>query len=117
MRVFDRFWSCLPYLHPMATAIGASINDGIDADRAGCHDLLGTRCDPYVHQFLAGDAWGVRCHANLVRAVALKIPPGSNNGERSRSASSPAGTITDSASAGHSIQTARGEALHPRLSL
>jgi uncharacterized protein YcgI (DUF1989 family) len=70
MRVFDRFWSCLPYLRPMATVIGDCINYGIDADGAGCHDLLGTRCDPYVHQLLTGEAWDVCCHSNLVRAVA-----------------------------------------------
>jgi hypothetical protein len=70
MRVFDRFWSCLPYLRPLATVIGDSINYGIDADGAGCHDLLGTRCDPYVHKLLTGDDWDVCCHSNLVRAVA-----------------------------------------------
>ena len=69
MRVFDRFWSCLPYLRPMATVIGDSINYGIDADSAGCHDLLGTRCDPYVHKLLTGAEWEVCCHSNLVRAV------------------------------------------------
>jgi uncharacterized protein len=34
MRVFDRFWSCLPYLRPLATVIADSINYGIDADGA-----------------------------------------------------------------------------------
>jgi uncharacterized protein YcgI (DUF1989 family) len=70
MRVFDRFWSCLPYLRPMATVTGDSVNYGIDADGAGCHDLLGTRCDPYVHKLLTGDEWDVCCHSNLVRAIA-----------------------------------------------
>ena len=69
MRVFDRFWSCLPYLRPMATVIGDSINYGIDPDGAGCHDLLGTRCDPYVHKLLTGAEWELCCHSNLVRAV------------------------------------------------
>ena len=69
MRVFDRFWSCLPYLRPMATVIGDSINYGIDPDGAGCHDLLGTRCDPYVHKLLTGAKWEVCCHSNLVCAV------------------------------------------------
>src|SRR5687768_7659011 len=55
MRVFDRFWSCLPYLRPIATVTGDSVNYGIDADGAGCHDLLGTRCDPYVHKMLTGE--------------------------------------------------------------
>lgn len=70
MRVFDRFWSCLPYLRPIATVTSDSVNYGIDADGAGCHDLLGTRCDPYVHKMLTGEELDVCCHSNLVRAVA-----------------------------------------------
>lgn len=70
MKVFDRFWSCLPYLRPIATVTGDSINYGIDEDGAGCHDLLGTRCDPYVHKMLTGEDLDVCCHSNLVRAVA-----------------------------------------------
>src|SRR5262245_59194722 len=70
MRVFDRFWSCLPYLRPMATVTGDSVGYGIDEDGAGCHDLLGTRCDPYVHKLLTGEELDVCCHSNLVRAIA-----------------------------------------------
>ena len=70
MRVFDRFWSTLPYLRPMATITGDSINYGFDADGAGCHDLLGTRCDPYVHQMLTGEQLDCCCHSNLIRAIA-----------------------------------------------
>ncbi len=45
--VFDRLWSCLPYLRPMVTIIGDSLQ-GYEDDVGGrCHDLLGTRCDPY----------------------------------------------------------------------
>jgi len=70
LKVFDRFWSCLPYLRPIATITGDSINYGIDEDGAGCHDLLGTRCDPYVHKMLTGEDLDVCCHSNLTRAVA-----------------------------------------------
>ena len=70
MKIFDRFWSCLPYLRPIATITGDSINYGIDEDGAGCHDLLGTRCDPYVHKMLTGEELDVCCHSNLVRAIA-----------------------------------------------
>jgi uncharacterized protein YcgI (DUF1989 family) len=69
MKVFDRFWSCLPYLRPIATVTGDSINYGIDEDGAGCHDLLGTRCDPYVHKILTGEELDVCCHSNLIRAI------------------------------------------------
>ena len=53
----------------MATVTGDSINYGIDADGAGCHDLLGTRCDPYVHKMLTGEDFDYCCHSNLFRAV------------------------------------------------
>jgi hypothetical protein len=45
---FDRLWSCLPYLRPMVTIIGDSLSGyGVDEVGGRCHDLLGTRCDPY----------------------------------------------------------------------
>jgi uncharacterized protein YcgI (DUF1989 family) len=67
---YDRLWSCLPYLRPMLTITNDTVNYGIDADGAGCHDLLGTRCDPYVHKLLNGEDFDFCCHSNLVRAVA-----------------------------------------------
>lgn len=66
----DRLWSCLPYLRPMLTITNDTVNYGIDGDGAGCHDLLGTRCDPYVHKLLTGEDFDSCCHSNLVRAVA-----------------------------------------------
>lgn len=65
-----RFWSVLPYLRPMATVVADTVDYGYDADGAGCHDLLGTRCDPYVHKLLTGQTLDCCCHSNLVRAVA-----------------------------------------------
>jgi uncharacterized protein YcgI (DUF1989 family) len=67
---FDRLWSCLPYLRPMLTFTADSIHYGRDEDGAGCHDLLGTRCDPYVRKMLNGEEFDLSCHSNLVRAVA-----------------------------------------------
>src|SRR5882724_12646344 len=66
---FDRLWSCLPYLRPLLTITADTVQYGRDADGGGCHDLLGTRCDPYVHKLLTGAEWDVCCHSNLVRAV------------------------------------------------
>ena len=67
---FDRLWSCLPYLRPMLTITNDTISYGIDEDGAGCHDLLGTRCDPYVQKLLNGEEFDYTCHSNLVRAIA-----------------------------------------------
>jgi uncharacterized protein YcgI (DUF1989 family) len=67
---YDRLWSCLPYLRPMLTITADTIQYGRDEDGAGCHDLLGTRCDPYVHKLLNGEDFDLCCHSNLVRAVA-----------------------------------------------
>ena len=69
LKTYDRFWSSLPYLRPMATITDESVQYGIDSDGAGCHDLLGTRCDPYVHKLLNGEDFDLCCHSNLVRAV------------------------------------------------
>ena len=70
MHVGDRFWSVLPFLRPMATVTADTVNYGFDEDGAGCHDLLGTRCDPYIHKLLTGEELDVCCHSNLVRAIA-----------------------------------------------
>jgi hypothetical protein len=49
---------------------GDSVQYGRDEHGGGCHDLLGTRCDPYVHKLLNGEEFDLCCHSNLVRAVA-----------------------------------------------
>jgi uncharacterized protein YcgI (DUF1989 family) len=54
----------------MATVVADTVAYGYDADGAGCHDLLGTRCDPYVHKLLTGQELDCCCHSNLVRAIA-----------------------------------------------
>ena len=64
-----RLWSNLPFLRPMATFIGDTVAYGRDEDDAGCHDLLGTRCDPYVNQMLSGAPYDFHCHSNLTRAI------------------------------------------------
>src|SRR5215831_17341363 len=70
LSTFDRLWSCLPYLRPMLTITADTVRYARDEDGAGCHDLLGTRCDPYVHKLLNGEEFDLCCHSNLVRAVA-----------------------------------------------
>ena len=66
----DRVWSTLPFLRPLFTVTGDSLADyGTDADGGRVHDLLGTRCDPYVNQMLTGEAFDFHCHSNLTRAV------------------------------------------------
>ena len=52
---FDRLWSTLPYLRPLVT-ITADTLAGYGVDEVGgrVHDLLGTRCDPYVNRLLMG---------------------------------------------------------------
>ena len=71
LSVFDRMWSTLPYLRPLATVVGDTLSDyGVDAEGGRVHDLLGTRCDPYVNEMLTGESFDFHCHSNLVRAVA-----------------------------------------------
>ncbi|MFD2191204.1 urea carboxylase-associated family protein [Pistricoccus aurantiacus] len=67
---YDRLWSSLPYLRPMVTIIDDSLADyGVDDDGGRVHDLLGTRCDPYVNTLLTGEDFDFHCHSNLVRAI------------------------------------------------
>ncbi|WP_169251352.1 urea carboxylase-associated family protein [Brevibacterium sp. 'Marine'] len=67
---FDRLWSTLPFLRPMATIVGDTLSDyGTDPEGGRVHDTLGTRCDPYVSQMLSGVDFDYHCHSNLVRAI------------------------------------------------
>jgi uncharacterized protein YcgI (DUF1989 family) len=78
----DRMWSNLPFMRPLC----GIIRDGCRLDSVGrdeqndgrtgvtrwngrCHDLLGTRCDPYVSHMLTSTSYDFHCHSNLVRAV------------------------------------------------
>lgn len=81
----DRLWSCLPFMRPLAGVVGDACllrdavggreerrdeRGGVTAYGGRCHDLLGTRCDPYVSHMLTGAEYDFHCHSNLVRAVA-----------------------------------------------
>lgn len=68
---YDRLWSCLPYMRPMLTIIHDSLGWYGQDERGGrVHDLLGTRCDPYIKSVLTlGAQYDFHCHSNLVRAV------------------------------------------------
>lgn len=69
--IHDRLWSTLPFLRPLATITDDTLaNYGIDGDGGRVHDLLGTRCDPYVNHLLTGEDFHFHCHSNLTRAVA-----------------------------------------------
>ena len=70
LTTFNRLWSTLPFLRPMATITADSLeNYGVDAQGGRVHDLLGTRCDPYVNRMLTGEDFDYHCHSNLTRAV------------------------------------------------
>ncbi len=99
LSTFDRLWSNLPYMRPMLTIIADTLTARLTfpTEFGGrCHDLLGTRCDPYINHLLSSsssgsgsadpqghraDAGGTsgggqggqdfdyHCHSNLARAV------------------------------------------------
>ncbi|KAK0372132.1 hypothetical protein CPAR01_00492 [Colletotrichum paranaense] len=72
----DRLWSNLPYMRPLATIIKDSLDwYGEDEHGGRVHDLLGTRCDPYINTVLSGGNYNFQCHSNLTRAV---VPYGLN---------------------------------------
>ncbi|MCR8827419.1 urea carboxylase-associated family protein [Pseudosulfitobacter koreensis] len=67
----DRMWSSIPALRPMATVIHDTLDwYGIDSFGGSVHDVIGTRCDPYTHNLLAGGQYHHCCHSNLSRALA-----------------------------------------------
>lgn len=67
---YDRLWSTLPYLRPLLTITNDTLESyGVDEDNARVHDLLGSRCDPYVNRMLTGEDFDFHCHSNLTRAV------------------------------------------------
>lgn len=64
-----RLWSTLPYLRPMVTITGDSMDYGPDEDGAAAHDLIGTRCDPYGYMLQTGLDNEKSCHTNLTKAI------------------------------------------------
>lgn len=67
----DRLWSSFPNLRAMATIIHDTLDwYGFDAFGGSVHDVIGTRCDPYTHNLLAGGQYHYCCHSNLTRALA-----------------------------------------------
>jgi uncharacterized protein len=69
--VGHRLWSTMPFLRPMATITADSLGwYGFDADGAGVHDVIGTRCDPYTNRLLTGGDYHHCCHSNLSRSLA-----------------------------------------------
>ena len=67
----DRMWSTFPALRPMATVTHDTLEwYGIDEFGGSVHDVIGTRCDPYTGNLLAGTQYHHCCHSNLTRALA-----------------------------------------------
>ena len=73
----ERMWSSFPNLRPMATIVEDTLDwYGIDEFGGSVHDVIGTRCDPYTGNLLAGSQYHYCCHSNLTRALSdhLGIP-------------------------------------------
>jgi uncharacterized protein YcgI (DUF1989 family) len=67
----QRMWSSFPHLRPMATITHDTLGwYGKDEFGGSVHDVIGTRCDPYTHQLLAGGQYHHCCHSNLTRVLA-----------------------------------------------
>jgi len=70
LKVYDRLWSCFPYLRPMATFVFDSLKDyGIDEDGGALHDVIGTRCDDYTYKLITGKERFQSCHSYLTEAI------------------------------------------------
>ncbi len=74
LTVGERMWSSFPYLRPMGTIIEDTLGwYGIDEFGGSVHDVIGTRCDPYTGNLLAGSQYHHCCHSNLTRALAAHL--------------------------------------------
>ncbi|KIC16398.1 urea carboxylase-associated family protein [Leisingera sp. ANG-DT] len=74
----ERMWTSFPHLRPMATITTDTLGwYGMDEFGGSVHDVIGTRCDPYTGNLLAGSQYHYCCHSNLTRALAdhLGISP------------------------------------------
>jgi len=68
-------------MRPLVTIIADSLSwYGADERGGRVHDLLGTRCDPYINTLLSGPeaSYDFHCHSNLTRAI---IPFGLNESD------------------------------------
>jgi len=68
-------------MRPLVTIIADSLSwYGKDETGGRVHDLLGTRCDPYINTLLSGPeaSYDYHCHSNLTRAV---VPFGLNESD------------------------------------
>ncbi len=71
LSVSDRIWSSHPFMRPIATIVDDTLDwYGFDEFGGSVHDVIGTRCDPYTHNLLAGGQYHHCCHSNLTRALA-----------------------------------------------
>ncbi len=78
----DRMWSSLPYMRAMATITEDTLDwYGFDQFGGSVHDVIGTRCDPYTHNLLAGGQYHHCCHSNLSRALADELGIGVQEAE------------------------------------
>jgi uncharacterized protein YcgI (DUF1989 family) len=70
----ERMWSTFPFMRPMATIIEDTLDwYGVDQYGGSVHDVIGTRCDPYTGNLLAGTQYHQCCHSNLTRALAAEM--------------------------------------------
>ncbi|XP_065207510.1 uncharacterized protein LOC135836544 [Planococcus citri] len=69
LTTYDRLWSNLPYLNPLATVVTDTLQYGIDEDGAGVHDVIGTRCDNYTSELITGEKCVTSCHQQLTKAI------------------------------------------------
>lgn len=68
----DQLYSSFPNMRPLATITHDTLDwYGFDEFGGACHDVIGTRCDPYTHALLSdGGHYHHCCHSNLTRALA-----------------------------------------------
>ncbi len=78
----ERMWSSFPHMRPIATITEDTLAwYGIDEFGGSVHDVIGTRCDPYTGNLLAGTQYHHCCHSNLTRSLADHLGVALNEAE------------------------------------
>ena len=59
----------MPWLRPIGTITQDTLNYPLDEFNCSVHDVIGSRCDPYIHRHITGELGAKTCHQNLTEAT------------------------------------------------
>jgi uncharacterized protein YcgI (DUF1989 family) len=70
LTVGNRLWSVNPWVRPLLTIIDDTVERRVTPRGGQIHDVLGTRCDPFMWAEIGRRPGHRNCHDNLAEAIA-----------------------------------------------